>query len=197
MTGDPARKVAALIEPVIGGMGFELVRVQLTGGQRPVLQIMADPADGSAMTVDHCAEISRTVSAVLDVSDPISGAYHLEVSSPGIDRPLTRLKDFARFEGFDARIELHRPIENRKRFKGVLAGVEDHEGTEMVLLDTEEESLGIPYPAIARAKLLLTDALIAAAKNGTLPGAPARNDHDDTTPNEALRALQDVEGEES
>ncbi len=140
-------------------MGYEIVRVQLSGGRRPVLQIMAERVDGAPMTVDDCADISRTVSALLDVEDPISGAYHLEVSSPGIDRPLTRLKDFERYAGFEARIETKALIDGRRRFKGVLKGT----AGETVRVEIEGGALAeLPFGGILRAKLVLSDALIAA-----------------------------------
>ena len=111
------RRLAEIIEPVIEGLGFELVRVRLMGGKEPTLQVMADrPAGG--IEVDECAEISTAISLVLDVEDPILDAYTLEVSSPGIDRPLTRLKDFDAYEGYDAKIETAEPIDGRRRFPG-------------------------------------------------------------------------------
>jgi ribosome maturation factor RimP len=161
------RRIEAIIAPSIEAMGYEVVRVMLTGGRRPTLQIMAERADGSGMNVDDCAQISRTISAVLDVEDPISGQYTLEVSSPGIDRPLTRLKDFRRYAGFEARIDVAAPIDGRKRFGGRLLGVDD---ADRVLVETEpgvREAL--PFEGIARAKLILTDELVAAS-------APARSE---------------------
>ena len=155
---DPVARVREAIEPSLVAMGFDLVRVRLTGGQRPVLQVMAERPDGS-MTVDDCAEVSRAVSAILDVEDPITGAYTLEVSSPGIDRPLVRLNDFERFKGFEARIDLNEPVDGRKRLKGRLIGVTG----ETVHLVTETGEMDLPFAAIATAKLLLTDELIAAA----------------------------------
>lgn len=157
----PDGRLEAIVAPTIESMGFELVRVMLTGGRRPTLQIMAERADGSGMNVDDCAEISRTVSAVLDVEDPIAGEYTLEVSSPGIDRPLTRLKDFRRYAGFEARVDLSAPFDGRKRFSGRLIGVDD---ADRVLVETEpgvREAL--PFEGIARAKLVLTDELVAAS----------------------------------
>ena len=162
------RRIEGIVGPTVEAMGFDLVRVMITGGRRPTLQIMADRADGSAITVDDCAEISRTVSAVLDVEDPIAGEYTLEVSSPGIDRPLTRLRDFERFAGFDARIDLAEPMEGRKRFSGPLKGVAPGE---RVLIEVEPEGLvELPFDRIARAKLLMTDALLAASAKGTPTG---------------------------
>ena len=140
-------------------MGYEIVRVQMSGGRRPVLQVMADRLDGAPMTVDDCADISRTVSGLLDVEDPISGAYHLEVSSPGIDRPLTRLKDFERFVGFEARIETKGLIDGRRRFRGILKEVVG----DVVRVEIETGIVGVPYEGVLRAKLVLTDALIAAS----------------------------------
>lgn len=155
---DEIRHVEQIIAPAIEGMGYELVRVHLTGGQRPVLQIMAERGDGVAMTVEDCADISRAVSALLDVEDPIPAAYTLEVSSPGIDRPLTRLKDFERFAGFEARVETRIAVDGRRRFRGRLDGVADG----MVLIGLEEGQVRVPFDAIQRAKLVLTDELVAA-----------------------------------
>ena len=172
------RRLAEIITPVIEDLGYELVRVRLQGGKTATLQIMADRPEGG-INVDDCAQISTAVSATLDVEDPIEDNYHLEVSSPGIDRPLTRLKDFGTFEGYDARLETNQPIDGRKRFKGVLAGVEGDE----VLLNIEEGgqavTVGLNFDLLADAKLLLTDELIALMlkerkEAGTLPpGAEA------------------------
>ncbi|MEI6558652.1 MAG: ribosome maturation factor RimP [Rhodospirillaceae bacterium] len=156
---DGTERVQKIIAPTVTAMGYEIVRVQLSGGRRPVLQIMAERVDGAAMTVDDCAEISRTVSALLDVEDPITGAYHLEVSSPGIDRPLTRLSDFQRYAGFEARIETKALIDGRRRFKGVLKGV----AGDVVRVETDGGGLAeLPFGGILRAKLILSDALLAA-----------------------------------
>ncbi|WP_422029916.1 ribosome maturation factor RimP [Roseovarius sp.] len=149
------RRMAEIITPVIEDMGYELVRVRLMGGKSATLQIMAEKPDGG-IEVDDCADISNAVSAVLDVEDPITDAYTLEVSSPGIDRPLTRLKDFEEFEGYEAKIETHELIEGRKRFKGVLAGVEGDE----VLINLDEGTVGLQFDWLADAKLVLTDELI-------------------------------------
>lgn len=156
--GSAIGRVAREITPALEAMGYDLVRVHLSGGQRPTLQIMAERLDGQAMTVDDCARISRDVSALLDVSDPIPTAYTLEVSSPGIDRPLVREADFTRFAGFEARIETDQPIDGRRRFQGRLLGVEDG----AVLVRTEKETFRVPHVRILRAKLILTDDLIAA-----------------------------------
>ena len=141
-------------------MGFELVRVMLTGDRRPTLQIMAERADRDTMTVEHCAEISRAVSAILDVEDPITRAYRLEVSSPGIDRPLLRPADFERFAGFEVRVEADQAIDGRRRFRGRLLGLRGDD----VLLALPEGDLAVPLAVIRKAKLVLTDALLAAAE---------------------------------
>jgi len=166
---DPrCRKIAEMIEPSLMAMGFELVRVHLSGEQRQVLQIMAEPADGSEMTVEHCAEISETVSAILDVNDPIKGTYRLEVSSPGIDRPLTRAKDFARFAGFEARVELAAPIDGRRRFTGVLRGASETPSGTLIEINTDKGPFALPFDEIQKAKLVLTDALIDATRQGAV-----------------------------
>ena len=149
------RRMAEIITPVIEDMGYELVRVRLMGGKTSTLQIMAEKPDGG-IEVNDCADISNAVSAVLDVEDPITDAYTLEVSSPGIDRPLTRLKDFEEFEGYEAKIETSDMIDGRKRFKGVLAGVEGDE----VLINIAEGTVGLHFDWLADAKLVLTDELI-------------------------------------
>ena len=149
------RRLAEIITPVIEDMGFELVRVRLMSGKSTTLQIMADKPDGG-IEVDDCAEISQAVGAVLDVEDPILDEYTLEVSSPGIDRPLTRLKDFEAFEGYEAKIETSDMIDGRRRFKGELAGVEDDE----VLINVAEGTIGLKFDWLSDAKLVLTDGLI-------------------------------------
>jgi ribosome maturation factor RimP len=148
-----------LLDPVAEASGYEIVRLRLMGGEgRRTLQIMAERAVDGDMVVEDCAILSRALSEVLDAADPIPGDYVLEVSSPGVDRPLTRLKDFENYEGFEARIELDRLAENRKRFKGVLAGVED--GAVMIDLEGEEETTLVPFAWIVDAKLTLTDELM-------------------------------------
>ncbi|MBM3604137.1 MAG: ribosome maturation factor RimP, partial [Alphaproteobacteria bacterium] len=153
------RRLAEIISPVIEDMGFELVRVRLQGGKTATLQIMADRPEGG-INVDDCAEISTAVSATLDVEDPIADNYYLEVSSPGIDRPLTRLKDFATFEGYEARLDTNQPIDGRKRWKGILAGVEGEE----ILINIEDQgqthTIGLHFDLLSDAKLVLTDELI-------------------------------------
>ncbi len=157
------RHLAAIVTPTIEGMGFRLVRLRLMGSKRITLQIMAERDDGT-MEVEDCAQLSRALSAALDVEDPIERDYRLEVSSPGIDRPLTRLDDFTRWEGYEARLETAEMIDGRKRFKGTLAGVE---GTE-VLIEIDDPTInpglggpiGLEFDWLVDAKLVLTDALV-------------------------------------
>jgi len=149
------RRMAEIITPVIEDLGYELVRVRLMSGKESILQIMADKPEGG-IEVDDCAVISTAVSATLDVEDPILDTYTLEVSSPGIDRPLTRLKDFDMFEGYEAKIETDELIDGRRRFKGMLAGVEGDE----VLINVAEGTIGLKFDWLSDAKLVLTDELI-------------------------------------
>lgn len=157
---DPASKIAELIEPSLTSLGYEIVRVTFTGGDRQILQIMAEREDGT-MTIEGCEEISRTVSALLDVEDPISEAYELEVSSPGIDRPLTRLKDFEKWSGFEAKVELDEAVDGRRRYRGKVMGIQDED---IVLLNDANEKILLPFNELRKAKLVLTDELIAANK---------------------------------
>jgi ribosome maturation factor RimP len=154
------RRLADIVQPVIEGLGFELVRIRLMGGATRILQIMADKPEGG-IEVDHCGDISTAVSAVLDVEDPIEENYVLEVSSPGIDRPLTRLKDFEMWKGWEARIETTELIDGRRRFKGTLGGVEGDE----VLIEIEDGkdtvTIGLQFDWLSDAKLILTDELIS------------------------------------
>ncbi|MGC9417380.1 MAG: ribosome maturation factor RimP [Rhodovulum sp.] len=154
------RRLAEILTPVIEGLGYELVRVRLMGGKTKTLQVMAERPEGG-IEVDECAEISTAISAVLDVEDPIEDAYTLEVSSPGIDRPLTRLKDFETWDGYEAKLETTELIDGRRRFKGALAGVEDGE----VLIEIEGPdgkplTIGLEFDWLSDAKLVLTDELI-------------------------------------
>ncbi len=159
-----------LIEPHVTSMGLCLVRVKMFGGTSdPVLQVMAERPDTRQLVVEDCAELSRRISDVLDEADPIEEAYRLEVSSPGIDRPLTRLADFADWTGFDARLRLSEVVEGRKQVDGRLMGVED-DGIR-ILTPKTRETLTIPYAAVATAKLLLTDALIKATAPLSTEGA--------------------------
>jgi len=159
------RRIAEIIGPITTALGYELVRVRYASGRDPVVQIMAQKPDGT-MEVDDCGKLSTAVSAVLDVEDPIVDAYTLEVSSPGIDRPLTRHKDFEQWAGYVAKIETTELIDGRKRFKGTLAGTE---GDEILLtLDDQAEdvTIGLKFDWLADAKLVLTDDLIREVLRG-------------------------------
>ena len=168
------RRLAGLVRPVVEDMGFELVRLRMMGGKKPILQIMAERTDGG-IEVDECAQISTAISALLDVEDPIEDNYTLEVSSPGIDRPLTRLKDFERWEGYVAKLETDQLIDGRKRFKGVLEGVEGDE----VLIAIEEGTIGLKFDWLAEAKLVLTDELIRDMLRARKAGAVDESKFDD------------------
>jgi ribosome maturation factor RimP len=176
-------EIARIVEPSLEAMGYRLVRASLSGSRRPTLQLMAERLDDAPMSVEDCADISRAVSALLDVADPIAGAYTLEVSSPGIDRPLVRPEDYDRFAGFEARIDLAQPLDvgtaggsggggGRKRFRGRLLG--RIEGDVRLAADGAGE-IRLPLAAIARAKLVLTDELlaqaVAAAQNAAAPAS--------------------------
>jgi ribosome maturation factor RimP len=158
-TAEDAR-LLELLDPAAEAAGFEIVRLRLMGGtvQRR-LQIMAERAVDGDMNVEDCARLSRVISEILDAADPITGEYVLEVSSPGVDRPLTRLKDFSEYEGHEARIELDRLAEGRKRFRGVLAGIEDDQ-TVGIDLEGEDHTALVPFSWIIEAKLILTDDLM-------------------------------------
>ncbi len=166
-----ATQLTELLTPAIEGAGFEMVRIRVTGSREKTLQIMAERPDGT-MSAEDCATVSRALADLLEAHDPIEDAYTLEVSSPGIDRPLTRLKDFERWDGFAAKIELTQAVEDQKRFRGQLAGVED--SNVLFDIDGEDETALIPFDLIASAKLLMTDELIteslrrskAAVKDG-------------------------------
>jgi ribosome maturation factor RimP len=175
------RRVEALIGPTLTDLGYGVVRIQFTGGApagkraRPggTLQIMAERLDGRGMSVDDCAAISRAASAILDVDDPIPAAYLLEVSSPGIDRPLVRRADFQRFAGFEARVETARMVDGRKRFRGQILGLSEDD---MVVMSDENDPAGelrVPFVAIAKAKLVLTDDLIARSPDRPAEEPPA------------------------
>lgn len=151
-------KIEKIIEPSLTGLGFALVRVKLTDGARRKLQIMAEPVAGGTVTLDECAKISRTVSALLDVADPIPDEYVLEVSSPGIDRPLIKLPDFERFKGFVAKVQLALPVDGRRKFQGELLGVEGN--NVRIKLPDVAEAFALEFSNIESAKLVLTDELI-------------------------------------
>lgn len=160
---DLQQRLEALIVPSLEAQGYELVRVLFQGKTRPTLQIMAERTDGKAMTVDDCADISRSLSAVLDVDDPIQGGYVLEVSSPGIDRPLTRTKDFVTWAGHEAKMESLVAVDGRKRFRGTLLGLAEDGAVRLL---TEAGEVVIPQADVKSARLVLTDALIDAVTKG-------------------------------
>ena len=155
-------ELSAVLEPLIDSMGFELVRLRISGRHNPVLQILAERRKGG-MNVDDCADLSRALSALLEVEDPIATNYTLEVSSPGIDRPLTRTEHLEAWMGHLAKVELARPLDGQRRFRGKLL---DSGETELVL-DTSTGKVRLPLDGIARAKLLLTDELLAASRPST------------------------------
>jgi len=156
---EAADQIRALIEATVESLGFELVRVTYGGGRKPTLQIMAERPDGS-MGVEDCATVSREVSLLLDVEDPLQGEYLLEVSSPGIDRPLTRTKDFERWVGFEVKIEMKETIDDRRRFKGRMTGFDG----DSITLEMEEGAVTLAYPDVSKAKLILTDELLDAVQ---------------------------------
>lgn len=153
------------IAPTLERLGFEVVRVAVTGGSRQTLQVMADRRDGRPISVDDCAAVSEALSALFDVEEPLAGAYDLEVSSAGIDRPLTRAKDFAAYVGHEAKIETRTPVDGRRRFKGVLKGLEP---ADVAVIEVEGRRHGLALANILSAKLVLTDELIAASQAATM-----------------------------
>jgi ribosome maturation factor RimP len=163
--------LARMIEPEVRTLGYELVRVAMIGGTSdPTLQVMAERPDTRQLHIADCERISRRLSEVLDLCDPIEGSYRLEVSSPGIDRPLTRLKDYADWAGHEARISLSEPRGERKQFAGTIEGVD---GETVRLLGKDGEDYALPFADIASAKLLLTDRLINATAPLSTEGADA------------------------
>ena len=157
-------QVRDLVEPTAEAMGYRVVRIRLVGGSPQTLQIMAERFDGT-MTVDDCAELSHAVSALLDIEDPISGEYMLEMSSPGIDRPLVREDDFDRFAGYEAKVEMADLLDGRKRFRGLLKGTQNGD----VLIDMEGALARLPFDQISEAKLVMTDELMEAALKAQSP----------------------------
>ena len=155
-----AADIAALAEPILDGLGFRLVRVRIMGGQDTIVEIMAERSDGN-MTVEDCKMVSHNLSPVFDVHDPLPGSYRLQVSSPGIDRPLVRPSDFDQWTGHEAKIELKEPVGGRKRFRGVLDGYEDGEVRINADLGKDgRQVLGFPIALVGEARLVLTDALV-------------------------------------
>jgi ribosome maturation factor RimP len=157
--GGPTDRIERMLAPSVEALGYRIVRIQLSGRHRPVLQLMAEREDDQPMSVEDCARISRSVSALLDVEDPITGTYTLEVSSPGIDRPLVRAADFERFSGFVAKLETKVAVAGRRRFTGKLAGLTDGE-TVRLIEDTGE--IELPLSNIQKARLVMTDELLAS-----------------------------------
>ena len=177
-----AARVAAIVEPVIEDLGFNLVRVRVTGTNGCTVQIMAERPDGT-MSVDDCETVSRALSPVLDLEDPIDREYYLEVSSPGIDRPLVRASDFDRWTGHDAKIELDPPLDGRKRFRGIIRGVEN--GAVVVELPDVKEGddriARLPLTSLGEAHLVLTDDLIRESlRRGSAPAAAEAEDSRET-----------------
>jgi ribosome maturation factor RimP len=161
--------LSRLIEPEAQALGLALVRVQMNGGKSdPTLQVMAERPDTRQLDLSDCEALSRRLSDMLDEQDPIEEAYRLEVSSPGIDRPLTRLADFRDWAGFDARVKLHEPRDGRKQYEAALKGVE---GDAVLLYVERVGELTLPFAAIASAKLILTDALLKATAPLNADGA--------------------------
>ncbi|MGK6318957.1 ribosome maturation protein RimP [Sphingomonas sp. DT-204] len=158
-----------LIEPEAKALGLSLVRVKMFGGKSdPTLQVMAERPDTRQLTIDDCAELSRRISDRLDEADPIEDAYRLEVSSPGIDRPLTRLQDFADWTGHEAKVTLAEPVEGRKQLNGILRGIDG----DRITVDVRNfHAMTVPFAAVADAKLMMTDALIAATQPLSAEGA--------------------------
>ncbi|MEQ1712339.1 MAG: ribosome maturation factor RimP [Hyphomicrobium sp.] len=174
-----AAELAALVEPALEDLGFRLVRVHVTGGDARIVQVMAERPDGT-ISIDDCETISRELSPLIDVRDPIAGAWRLEVSSPGIDRPLVRPSDFEDWAGYEAKVELKEPVDGRKRFKGRLDGYEDGEARiEVDLGEAGKAVLGFPIALVQDAKLVLTDDLIREAlqrsKNKMKKGSAAHD----------------------
>ena len=157
-----SEKIATLIGPIVDELGYELVRVQIQGGaRRATLQIMAERRDRTAMIVEDCARLSRAISNLLDEADPIAGEYTLEVSSPGIDRPLMKRADYERFLGHEAKIEMISAIDGRKRFQGAIVALDG----DTVKLDSDGAAVSLPLDQVKTAKLILTDRLIAAVED--------------------------------
>ena len=175
-----AARVAVVVEPVIGDLGFRLVRIKVTAQNGCTVQIMAEREDGT-MSVADCESVSRAVSPVLDLEDPIGRAYYLEVSSPGIDRPLVRAGDFNRWAGYDAKVEMAVPVAGRKRFRGIVRGAEGGEAV-IALPDVKEGGeplVRLPLSDIGEARLVLTDELVRESlRRGTAPPQDPQNPAD-------------------
>jgi len=168
---EAADQIRALIEATVESLGFELVRVTYGGGRKPTLQIMAERPDGT-MGVEDCAKVSREVSLLLDVEDPLQGEYLLEVSSPGIDRPLTRAKDFERWVGFDVKVEMNEAIDDRRRFRGRMTAFDG----DTIALSMDDGEVKLAYADVSKAKLILTDELLEAVQKNRAAD-PAATQH--------------------
>ena len=193
-----AARVAAIVEPVIEDLGFHLVRVRVTSTNGCTVQIMAERPDGT-MAVSDCEAVSRAVSPVLDLEDPIAQAYYLEISSPGIDRPLVRASDFDRWAGHDAKIEMAVPQAGRKRYRGFIRGVED--GAVLVELpdvkEGEERMVRLPLGELGDARLVLTDELIRESlRRGMAPAAEEEDETDAEPDEEPVRPNRQTSNEE-
>lgn len=176
-------QIRSMMTPIIEELGYEAVRIRITGARTKTLQVMAERPDGT-MTAEDCAKLSRALSPALEEADPIDNKYVLEVSSPGIDRPLTREKDFMRWEGYEAKLELDRMIEGRKKFRGILAGLDD--GKVAFDIEGEEETALFPFDWIVGAKLMLSDELIRESLNAIPESKTAGEDqHDHVDPGAA------------
>jgi len=179
-----------MADPLATELGLEIVRIRIMGGKRPLLQIMIEKAGGAPTDVEDCATFSRNLSPILEAEDPISEAYRLEVSTPGIDRPLTRVGDFGRWVGHLAKIELTMPLQGRRRFQGIIQR-EDEDGV-AVELDDESELVAKVHE-MSKASLVLTDELIdAAASDGTLPPQPGDDEFEGLETDEAeIETIED------
>lgn len=184
------KRILAIAAPVAGQVGMDIVRLRIMGGKRPTLQIMAEKEGGAPTSVEDCARFSRALSPVMELEDPISEAYALEVSTPGIDRPLTRPGDFARWVGHLVKVELQRPLDGQRRFTGVIRE-ETEDGARIEL--NEEAELVVGVHELSKAVLVLTDELIEATRaDGTAPPQP---DEDDLQGMEIEEELEDENGE--
>ncbi len=154
------QKIADIIEPVVQNLGFSLFSVSLNSD---ILQIMAENPETKNLNLSECTTLSREISTILDVEDPIAGRYRLELSSPGIDRPLRSLEDYVHYKGREAKVEIEPPIDGQKRFRGVIVGIENDE----IVLNTDQGEVAFPFQSVHKAKLVLTDDLIKAAKQKT------------------------------
>lgn len=161
-------KIEEIIAPALAADGYSVVRVRVSQGEESSVQIMAEHTDGSGITLDECSKISRTISAKLDVEDPISTKYHLEVSSPGMERPLTKVQDFQKYTGREIKLTTATPVDGRKRFKGVLKGIDGDTVTMLAELNSTEHEIKIPYEEIVAANLLVTEDSIRKILNKKL-----------------------------